>query len=83
MLADRAPGPAVMVYVPTPLPVVAAVVKLAEPLTTLAVSPLTKPVMLSVSVGTAAPYVFAAAFTVTVNGAGLTVNVPLVNVAKV
>ena len=45
-----------MVAVPTPVVAVAAVLPVAVPLTTELVSLLTKPVMVSVKVGLAAPY---------------------------
>ena len=82
MLADRVPCATVIAYVPTGLLAVAVVVRFAKPLTTPDVSPFTKPLIVSVNVGTAAPYVLEAALAVTVNGAGVTVRVPLVNVVN-
>ena len=55
MLALRPVVLLVMVAVPTPVVAVAAVLPVAVPLTTELVSLLTKPVMVSVKVGLAAP----------------------------
>ena len=63
-------------YVPTGLAVVAVVDRLAAPLTTLGVSPLTKPVIVSVKVGLAARYSRLASLAVTVSVSGVTVSVP-------
>ncbi len=54
---------------------VAIVVRLGVPLTTLAVSPLTKPVMVAVNVGLAWPYTLLVSLAVTVSGAGVTMYV--------
>ena len=59
------------------LAAVAVVVRLALPLTTAAVSPLTKPVIVSLKAGLAWPYTFVASFAVTVSVAGVIVSVPL------
>ena len=56
LVAASVPAAAVMVYVPAVDDVVAVVVRLAAPVVAVAtVSPLTKPVMVSVKVGLAAP----------------------------
>src|SRR5262249_31721351 len=72
VVADRVPGPVGIGYLPGALLAVAGGVEGGLPLTTLARSPLTKPVMLSVNVGLAAPYVRRALPAVTVSVAGFT-----------
>ena len=63
-------------YVPTGLASVAAVVKVSVPPSDAKVSPLTKPVMVDVSGGLAAPYVLDLLSAVIVSVVALTVSVP-------
>ena len=84
MAAARLPALPVIVAAPTPVVESAALLPVAVPVTpaVLASWPLTKPVMLSLKVGLAAPYMRLWLSAVTVRCALLTVSVPFTRLVK-